>query len=514
MTQKWQKAVRIGVMVTLVATMLAVSLPQPVRAQAGLMRMITGSYTGDGTDDRAISGLGFQPDVVFIKGDLGQVGVFRTSTMGDGYSKASGGTALFTDRIKSFGADGFTIGTDVDVNKAATSYYWAAFKTYAGEMTVSSYTGDGIDDRSISDVGFQPDFIIIMSAGSQAPVFRSSNVAGDVSYAFAGGTNSNAIQAFEADGFQVGTNDKVNNNGTDYHYIAWKTVAGRIAVGSYPGDGTDDRSITGVGFQPDWVIVHQEEGTVATRHKLASTAVDESQLFTGTANKNNEIQALEADGFQVGSAAQVNNASKTYQYAAFRNEPPYPDRYTGGSGDGFTILDSNLLKLDGTTVLREEKYAGGDGDGFSRLTSEVMTLGGTQLRYTGGSGDGFAILEESNLLTLGGTVALREEKYTGGDGDGFSRLTSEVITLGGTQLRYTGGSGDGFDTLESDEIKLFGIAVPGDTNWDGQLDATDITYIEHVVVMDAGYPETAGCDANEDGNVNALDITKTELLVP
>jgi len=443
----------------LVALMLVVvSLPQPAHAQAGQMLMSTGSYTGDGTDDRAITGVGFQPDVVFIKGDLLQIGVFRTSTMGDGYSKATGATALFTDRIKSFGSDGFTIGTDVDVNKADTTYYWAAFKAAAGEMKVSSYAGDGNDDRSISGVGFQPDFVIVMSASGNAPVFRFSNVAGDVSYAFAGGNNSNCIQALEADGFQVGTDNKVNNNGTDYHYIAWKTVSGRIAVGSYTGDGNDDRSVTGVGFQPYWVIVHQEEGTPATRHKLASTPVDESQLFTATANKNNEIQALEADGFQVGSADPVNKAGNTYQYMALLNDPaPYPERYKGGSGDGFTVL-------------------------------------------------------ESDGLTLGSTIASCEEKYTGGDGDGFTMLTSEVVSLGGPLARYAGGSGDGFTVLESDETKMFGIAVPGDCNLDGQINAADITYIEHVVAMDAGYPETAGCDANEDSNVNALDITKIEIL--
>jgi hypothetical protein len=80
--------------------------------------------------------------------------------------------------------------------------------------------------------------------------------------------------------------------------------------------------------------------------------------------------------------------------------------------------------------------------------------------------------------------------------------------------KYYGGSGDGFTVLESVETKLFGIAVPGDTNWDGQLNATDITYIEHVVAMDSGYETTGGCDANEDSSVNALDITKTKLLVP
>ena len=53
----------------------------------------------------------------------------------------------------------------------------------------------------------------------------------------------------------------------------------------------------------------------------------------------------------------------------------------------------------------------------------------------------------------------------------------------------------------------------GDADNDGDVDAADITYIEHLVAMDAGYSVYPGTDANQDGNVNALDITKTELLV-
>ncbi len=42
-------------------------------------RMATGNYTGDGTDNRAISGVGFRPDVVIIKGgDSSRIAVIRT----------------------------------------------------------------------------------------------------------------------------------------------------------------------------------------------------------------------------------------------------------------------------------------------------------------------------------------------------------------------------------------------------------------------------------------------------
>jgi hypothetical protein len=53
--------------------------------------------------------------------------------------------------------------------------------------------------------------------------------------------------------------------------------------------------------------------------------------------------------------------------------------------------------------------------------------------------------------------------------------------------------------------------VPGDANDDGNVNSLDITKVERVITgLDA---ETPGADANQDGNVNALDITKVERII-
>lgn len=52
---------------------------------------------------------------------------------------------------------------------------------------------------------------------------------------------------------------------------------------------------------------------------------------------------------------------------------------------------------------------------------------------------------------------------------------------------------------------------PGDANGDGDLNAVDITKVERII---AGLDlQTEGSDANRDGEVNALDITKVERLI-
>jgi len=53
--------------------------------------------------------------------------------------------------------------------------------------------------------------------------------------------------------------------------------------------------------------------------------------------------------------------------------------------------------------------------------------------------------------------------------------------------------------------------IPGDANGDGDVNALDITKIERIIAgLDV---ETPGADANGDGDVNALDITKTERII-
>ena len=55
------------------------------------------------------------------------------------------------------------------------------------------------------------------------------------------------------------------------------------------------------------------------------------------------------------------------------------------------------------------------------------------------------------------------------------------------------------------------VALPGDANGDGVVDALDITKVERIIVgLDA---ETPGADANQDGVINCLDITKIERII-
>jgi hypothetical protein len=65
-------------------------------------------------------------------------------------------------------------------------------------------------------------------------------------------------------------------------------------------------------------------------------------------------------------------------------------------------------------------------------------------------------------------------------------------------------------TWVGDSVNITSV-LPGDANGDGNVNALDITKVERIIAgLDA---ETPGADANGDGNVNALDITKIELKI-
>ena len=281
------------------------------------LRLVTGTYAGDGSDGRQIAGLGFPPDVVFLKADDTRAGVIRSITMaGDAAKDVSTGGSLQANLIESLDADGFTIGSDNKVNKNGKDYYWVALKA-GSDLSVGSYTGDASDDRSITGVGFQPVWVITMGDGQKA-FFRPASLTGDNSYKMTVKVKkTNRIQTLEADGFQIGSNNEVNKSGTTFHYIAW-AASSQVVQSVYTGDGNDDRSITGVGFQPEVVWVKRDDDKDSV-WRPSSISGDETLFWKNEDAKDNRIQALESDGFQVGTKDDVKKNNKTYYFLALRD---------------------------------------------------------------------------------------------------------------------------------------------------------------------------------------------------
>jgi hypothetical protein len=286
------------------------------------IRVASGSYTGNGNDNRAITGVGFQPDVVIVKSDDNSgVSEIRTSTMaGDVTKPMTGATALTANLIQSLDVNGFTLGSDNAVNRNSRAYHWVAFKSYTGHMSLGTYTGNGTS-QSITGLGFSPEYAMVLPAAGTAAVQRMNAMTR--TFQFGADTGStNGITSLDSNAFSVGNNSSVNSNTATYHYVAWNQDVDEMNTSSYTGTGAS-HSITGVGFQPAYVIVHAND-TVTGRagaHRSSAVTGTGSQLFTATANESTGITALQSDGFQVGTSTTVDNNGTTYDYVAFKDKP-------------------------------------------------------------------------------------------------------------------------------------------------------------------------------------------------
>ena len=145
------------------------------------------------------------------------------------------------------------------------------------------------------------------------------------SFPYGAGTGTlSAINSLDPTGFTVGVAPETNAATVAYHYVAFNEVPGTIKRGTYVGNNTDNRGIATVGFQPAYMLVRADDN-VTGRPAVArpsSLAGDNTLLFTATAMSANQIQALQANGFQLGTSANINANTVTYYYLAVRSSAP------------------------------------------------------------------------------------------------------------------------------------------------------------------------------------------------
>ena len=132
----------------------------------------TVTYTGNATDNRTVTGIGFQPDWLWIKNradteqhrlqDAVRGATKNIKSSGDGAEETTSNT------VKSFDSDGFTLGVDNAINgnsDAMVSWNWKAngagsantdgsinstvsVNTTAG-FSIVKWTGNGTNDATI-----------------------------------------------------------------------------------------------------------------------------------------------------------------------------------------------------------------------------------------------------------------------------------------------------------------------------------------------------------------------------
>ncbi|MCK4775430.1 MAG: DUF11 domain-containing protein, partial [Candidatus Krumholzibacteria bacterium] len=324
--------------------------------------------------------------------------------------------------------------------------------------------GDGSDIRAITGLGFMPGYVMILPEPYNQATQRFPSQTGDASIRFgASNEGTNWIQAFLPDGFEVGTDSLVNAPGLTYHYIAWNDVAGITAGGLHAGNGFDNWDITGLGFQPDYVLAKQRASSNGTVHRPSSIIGDNTLSMRQGWLFQNGIQAFLPDGFQVGTSTSVNEAGSQYDWFAFRN-PSLPV-----ANLALTMAVSDSVPIEGDTLNYTITLVNNGPDGASGVQLIDLLPAGvsylsdapSQGTYTSAAGlwdVGAILVSDSATLHVLAAVDLGTVDQTivnsatiasanQADPDTTDNSATASITVGPSEMRVASGSytGDGAD---------------------------------------------------------------------
>ena len=140
-------------------------------------------YTGNGTDNHAITGVGFQPDFIWIKArSSAKEHRLQNAVSGiTNHVRSNATNAESAGSVKTADSDGFTLGTGASWNENSTTYAswnWkaggssttnpsggtitttASVNTTAG-FSVFTYTGNGSAAHIAHGLGVAPTFVAI-----------------------------------------------------------------------------------------------------------------------------------------------------------------------------------------------------------------------------------------------------------------------------------------------------------------------------------------------------------------
>jgi len=244
-------------------------------------------YTGNGSASRNITGVGFQPDLLWIKNRNATQSHFLFDAI-RGVSKAiqSNTTAAESTQASTqtaFLSDGFTVGNDAASNgngNGIASWNWktgTSFSNSAGAngasiastgsvntaagFSIISYTGSGSNATVAHGLGVAPKMIIVKNRqGSNSWRVAHDSIGWNKSL-FLDNTNSAQTEAYfqntapTSQVFYIGTDGGTNGNNNNIIAYCFADVQGYSKFGSYKGNGNADGTFIYTGFKPAFIIL-------------------------------------------------------------------------------------------------------------------------------------------------------------------------------------------------------------------------------------------------------------------
>jgi hypothetical protein len=251
-------------------------------------------YTGNG-GTQSITGVGFQPDWLWLKKRNSSANHFlfdavrgASKELNSNNDEAEASPANY---LSSFDSDGFTIGSDSDINGNSdthASWNWKAGTgqgssntdgsintTYTSANTtagfsISTYTGTGSNATVGHGLGSVPKMIIVKrtNATDVWRVYHSSigatkHLVLNTTAVEATGSNVWNDTAPTSSVFSISTDSAVNASGATYVAYCFTEKTGYSKFGSYVGNSNADGTFVYTGMKPSFVLLKKTNGTEA-----------------------------------------------------------------------------------------------------------------------------------------------------------------------------------------------------------------------------------------------------------
>ena len=311
-------------------------------------------YDGNGATNN-ITGVGFQPDWVWIKerGPASEQSNIYDSSRGVQKFIVSNSTAAevtgSANRLNAFGSDGFTVGSDNEINDTGSTYVAWCWKANGGTTasngegsvtsTVQANTKAGFSlitwagTGGVNTVGHglssAPELILIKGLSSTGDWQVYSSVTGNGNKL---ALNTDAAQSSTTRWDSTSPTSSVftlNDSGLGTNLVAYAfhSVTGYSKIGSYTGTGsTTDRPIINTGFEPAFVMIKNSttaDDWMIHDNKRNPSNPRDKYIRANTSDPEGEFAEFGLDfltnGFQVGPTTNNNwnGSGQTYLYIAF-----------------------------------------------------------------------------------------------------------------------------------------------------------------------------------------------------
>ena len=341
-------------------------------------------WTGNGSS-QAITGLGFQPDMVWIWGQNTDAASVYDSVRGatSGYYNRlyDFGNAVeqvggvITDSITSFDSDGFTVnsaGNGSYVNDTSDKYVAAAWYIGGSATTntdgdiqssvivnqdlgisIGTYTGNGqtsrqtighglgeipsmilAKKRDTSTGGWQCKMVDMEAASVNSVITPGNNaVRNDSTTQFSGGGLA-GLSTTTTFGVQGGTsnNNNLNQDTASNVFYAFAERTGFSKFSSYRGSGQTDGPYIPCGFKPEFIFLYDISsasygGYCFAPNAMSDVGVDGRGIlyFVGNSNTGQAYALTDSNGFTItqgsGQFPAANTAGNLYVFWAWASAP-------------------------------------------------------------------------------------------------------------------------------------------------------------------------------------------------